>query len=259
MEELSIPVFETKKELFDFIVKNEGILIDQKKSQLKKADAVSFVSTIATSLKTNKSAAVSLLDKSELDALLIINTTNIMDSHKDVHIPGLWDKSLKENKRIKHLQEHKMAFDMVISDGDNLKAYTKSYNWKELGYDAAGRTEALVFESKILKSRNPYMHEQYAKGHVDNHSVGMRYVKLVTCINDEDYGAQFEAWEKYYPQVVNQAEAEKSGYFWAVTEAKCIEGSAVVNGSNFVTPTQSLKQENKEQSKYISAVKNWLG
>jgi trehalose/maltose hydrolase-like predicted phosphorylase len=39
-----------------------------------------------------------------------------MDSHSDVHIPGIWNKSLKDNPIQLHLQEHEMAFANVISD-----------------------------------------------------------------------------------------------------------------------------------------------
>ena len=259
-EKLNIPNFAIKKELFDFIVTNEEIILDKKKSELKRADSVSFVSIISDDFNVNKHTDLSLLDKNELEALLIINTVNLFDSHWDVHIKGLWDKSLKENKRIKHLQEHQMSFDKIISDGDNLKVYVKDYSWRELGYKADGETQALVFESKILKSRNAYMFNEYAKGHVDNHSVGMRYIKLATCINDEDYQVQFENWEKYFPSVINSKEAENAGMFWAVLEAKCIEGSAVVNGSNFVTPTQSIKNKYLKtyEYNYLTAVKNWL-
>ena len=256
--------FGTKKELFNYIVENEEYIIEEKMAELKKADGVDFVIPINKQVSKSETAPISLLDKDVIEVTAIINTTNIMDSHKDVHIPGLWDKSLSENKRIKHLQEHVNKFDHIISDKDDLKAYTKTYRWKELGYDAEGSTQALVFESKVKKERNAFMHEQYAKGNVDNHSVGMIYVKMVTCINDEDYGAQFEAWEKYFPQVINQSEAEKSGVFWAITEAKCREGSAVVDGSNFVTPTTSVKnlevitEEGIKNKKYIEAVKNWI-
>ena len=262
---LTLPKFNNKKELFTYLVENKDDLIYQKKEQFKKADGVGLTPVLPHGdvNATKSTPQSSLLEKDVLDAIVIINTTNIMDSHKDVHIDGLWDKSLLENKRIKHLQEHKMSFDAIIADKDDLKAYVKTYSWKELGFDANGKTQALVFESKIKKERNPFMHEQYAKGNVDNHSVGMRYVKLVLCINDEDYGAEKEAWDKYFPMVVNSEEAEKSGYFWAVTEAKCIEGSAVVNGSNFVTPTHSIKNiefetEKSEDEKYMEAVKNWL-
>ena len=37
----------------------------------------------------------------------IINTTGLIDSHQDLHIPGIWNKSVKENKSILHVQEHK--------------------------------------------------------------------------------------------------------------------------------------------------------
>lgn len=260
--DLGIPKFNTKKELFDFIVSNEEIIFAEKKSQLKKADGVYFAPVSLNNINAVKSAPTSLLDKDEIDVKVIINTTNIMDSHKDVHIPGLWDKSLSENTRIKHLQEHQMRFDKVISDKDDLNAYVENYTWKQLGFNAEGKTQALVFESKVKKSRNEYMHDQYAKDNVDNHSVGMRYVKLVTCINDEDYGAQFEAWEKYFPQIINPGEAEKSGYFWAVTEAKAIEGSAVVMGSNPITPTINVKEEVIVEPTLVEikamAIKSWL-
>jgi hypothetical protein len=37
--------------------------------------------------------------------------------------------------------------------------------------------------------------------------------------------------------VANQDAAEEKGFFWAVKEAKVIEGSAVPLGSNWITPT----------------------
>lgn len=160
-----------------------------------------------------------------------------MDGHSDVHIPGLWKKSLKENKMLMHLQEHAMKFEKIISDGDNLKAYTKKYNWSELGFSYEGQTEALVFESVIERKRNEFMFNQYANGYVKNHSVGMSYVQMVFCVNDDNYGAEFEAWEKYFPQIANQEAAEDKGYFWAIKEAKVREGSAVPLGSNWATPT----------------------
>ena len=41
--------------------------------------------------------------------------------------------------------------------------------------------------------------------------------------------------------------ADNYGYFWAVTEAKVVEGSAVVKGSNAITPVISIvENSNKE-------------
>lgn len=257
MELFDASKFKTKKELFDFLVENKSSLIAQKKAQLKTADCVVFSPSVSLDItKTNANKANNPIDVKDMDSInvvAVINTTNLMDSHMDVHVPGLWNKSLSENKTIMHLQEHRMAFDKIISDGANLNAYTKNYSWGELGYGFEGDTEALIFESKVDKKRNEFMFNQYANGYVKNHSVGMRYIQLIFCINDKDYGAEYEAWEKYFPIVANKEVAEDAGYFWAVKEAKVIEGSAVPLGSNFATPTlENNKEENTMPSEDTS-------
>lgn len=257
---MDLPDFNTKKELFGFLVENKNTLIAQKKAELKKADAVS----VPASIVTTKAPAVSgSEDKDNVQVKVVINTTNLIDSHKDVHIPGMWDKSLSENKNIMHLQEHDMKFDKIISKNEDLKAYVQDFIWQELGYDFEGTTQALVFDSNVKKERNEFMFDQYRKGYVDQHSVGMMYVKLLLAINDEDYGAEYEAWEKYLPMVANKSTAEDYGYMWIVKEAKVIEGSSVVLGSNFVTPTLDIKQppsgtveQPSDDTEIIEGIKN---
>jgi hypothetical protein len=256
--DFNIPKFKTDKELFDFLVENKEDIFYSKKQTFKKADGFSFYS-IANKSFTNKQDDLSAKDS--LTATLIINTTNLLDSHGDVHVKGIWDKSLSENSRLKHIQEHQMAFDKIIADKDDLKAYVKDFTWKQLGYNVDGKTQALVFESIIKADRNPYMFNQYAKGNVDNHSVGMRYVKMALAINDEDFEDEFKNWNKYSKNVANKEALEDTKYFWAVLEAKAIEGSAVPIGSNTITPTQSIKEIEvnitKENEKEL-AIKNWL-
>lgn len=236
--------FATKEELFRHLKENKSILIAEKKSVMKKADAFSYVSNNEVSKgSANKENAptTSLIDKDVLRVKVVINTTNLLDSHSDVHIKSLWKKTLKEKKDVFLLQEHIMKFDHIISD--NVKASVKTYKWSDLGYDFEGETEALLFEVDIDKERNPFMFTQYAKGYVKQHSVGMKYVTLHLCINStEKYNAEEkENWDKYISEVANKQEAEELGYFWAVTEAKLVEGSAVVLGSNYATPTISVK------------------
>jgi hypothetical protein len=234
---MEIPNFNSSKEKFDFLVANREALIADKKAELKRGDAVPFIG-----VSGRKVAAKSEGEEDVVIATVVINTTNLMDSHSDVHIPGLWNKSLKENKLLLFLDNHVREWDRIIADGDDLKAYTKTFEWRSLGYNFDGTTEALVFEATIRAERNSKMLNQYRKGHVRNHSVGMQYVKIVLAINSEDYGAEFEAWEKYFPMVANKDQAEKQGYFWAVTEAKVIEGSAVLLGSNYATPVLDTKK-----------------
>lgn len=254
---LKLDKFGSRKELFKYIVENEDFIIEEKKSTIKIADSFNY--SIASNKSFGLEKSRDLLKRDYLDVSIVINSTNILDSHRDVHINDLFKKSIDENKRIKHLQEHVRRFDHVISDKEDLEVYTKIFNWRELGYEAEGKTQALMFNSRVRKERNPYMFEQYAKNNVDNHSVGMIYVKMATCIDDEEYPVQKENWDKYIKSVVNKAEAEKLGHFWAILEAKCVEGSAVIDGSNPITPTLSVKQAlEQEKSTYSEAVKNWL-
>lgn len=234
------------KELFNFLVENKTALIAQKKFEIKKGDAFS----IPTMLVINKDGHLVKaegntvpVDADVIEVTSIINTTYWLDSHGDVHIDGLWKKSLKENKMLYLLQEHQMTFKGIIADADDIKAFTKKLSWKELGVEANGETEALVFVSKVKKSRNEFMFNEYRKGHVKNHSVGMRYVDIRMAINDSDYKEEFSNWNKWIDKIANKGDAEAAGYFFGVTEAKCVEGSPVPVGSNSITPTQSIKAD----------------
>ena len=240
--------FATKEELFKHLKENKSILIAEKKSVMKKADAFSYVSKneVAKGIANKENApTTSLIDKDVLRVKVVINTTNLLDSHSDVHIKSLWKKTLKEKKDIFLLQEHTMKFDHIIAD--NVNASVKTYKWSDLDYDFEGETEALLFEVDVHKERNPFMFTQYAKGYVKQHSVGMIYVTLFLCINSTDkyYAEEKENWDKYISEVANKRDAEELGYFWAVTEAKLVEGSAVVLGSNYATPTISVKNINE--------------
>ena len=259
---MKLPDFKTKGERIAFLIENKAILIADKKAQFKKADGFGYVEE----KEVNKANNPVSDPPDELRVTAIINTTNVMDSHDDVHIKGLWTKSLKENRNIMHLQEHKMAFDSIISKGKDLKAKAVNYDWSDLGFKFDGQTQALVFESTVKREQNKFMHDQYAKGNVDNHSVGMRYVKIDLAVDDQDYEAENKVWNKYIDQIVNKEDAELQGYFWAVTEAKVIEGSAVPIGSNTLTPTlennkEPLQDTPKEPShdtqKNISVINNF--
>lgn len=234
--------FSSQDELFKALRENKTTLIAQKKMITKEADATfHYVGIENDKGEVVKAESISLSNANGLKAKLIINTTNLLDSHNDLHVKGIWNKSVKEQKNLLLLQEHKMTFDKIITD--EVKATVKEMNWDELGYSYKGTTEALTFETNISKVRNPFMFEQYAKGYVKEHSVGMRYVKLELAVNSESKWdiEEKEVWDKYYNEIANKEVADERGYFWVVSEAKVVEGSAVVKGSNFATPTISVE------------------
>ena len=234
--------FTTQKELFDFLLNNKSKLIAEKCYNVKKADAISYYVPVYDEKEVSSKQQLSvdeLLKRDKITAKLVINTTNLMDSHSDVHMKGIWNKSIKEQKEILLVQEHEIKFTHIISD--KVKASVKTYDWNDLGFNLKGTTEALVFNAEIEKQRNSFMFDQYVKGYVKQHSVGMRYVKLELCVNSDDYPKEKENWDKYITEVANKNVAEQKGYFWAVTEAKIVEGSAVPLGSNYATPTLEMK------------------
>jgi len=240
--------FATKEELFKALKDNKKELISLKKSITKQADAVSFGYMENEIEIANKEEINNEQNPDVLNVKVVINTTNFLDSHGDVHINGIWNKSVKDNVSFLHLQEHEREFDKVITD--TAKGSVQSMTWKELGLPYLGRTEALIFDSQIQKKRNEFMLNQYANGWVKNHSVGMRYVSLNLAVNSEaEWDKEEKAiWDKYYPNIANKELADEKGYFWAVTEAKIIEGSAVVMGSNSATPTLNNKSEAVEDT-----------
>lgn len=241
----------TQNDKFSFLQENKSNLIYESKTVMKKADGI-FVPTVnITGFKNHSKKFINKQNENltSLRKRLIINTTYIMDSHDDVHIDNIWNKSVKENKNAKHIQEHKMSFDKIISDGEDLKVYVQTYKFRDLGYDADGDTQALVFDSNIKQDRNSFMFDEYLKGRVNNHSVGMFYVDLALAINCDgtEFKEEYDIYSKHISRIANKDYVEEKGYFWAIYEAKFIEGSAVPLGSNFLTPTLEPKQFTQEE------------
>ena len=95
----------------------------------------------------------------------------------------------------------------------------------------------LVMESNIMKDYNPLIYGQYLSNEIDQHSVGMYYINLDLAVNDPEMKAEYSTWNKIIDKLGNKEKAEEEGFFWAVKEAKLIETSAVLAGSNELTPT----------------------
>lgn len=243
-------------DIFKHLKDNKAALIAEKKFKLKFADAISY-STVANNVKdvsVKELNTEDLVDLTSIKVSVVINSTNLMDSHNDVHMVGIWNKSLKEQKSLYLLQEHQMSFDKIITD--NLKASVKNLPWADLGYsELKGNSQALIFDAVIDANRNPFMFEQYLKGYVKNHSVGMQYINMTLCINStEKYYVEEKAnFDKYIIDVANKQNAIDAGFFWAVTEAKIIEGSAVVRGSNQATPTLSMTSTKEIEADIITS------
>ena len=234
---IKTPNFTEKKELFDYLVSNKKDLILQKKSMPIVSDVISL--SVASVTKGGFASKMQEEVKEDIDVLrvkVVANTSGWMDSHSDVLLANSWNKSISERKQfIPHLHDHKHEIGAKV--GEVVDIYPSELSYAELGIKGMGTTQALVFVTDIMKSYNEQVFNQYKLGKINQHSIGLQYVKMTLAINDEDYKDEFDAWNKYSDLVINKEQAEEKGFFWAVQEIKLIENSAVLFGSNEITPT----------------------
>ena len=84
--------FATKKELFAFLVENKAQLIAQKKAVKKEVDCSVLVAPVRVSEKVSAKKEIANTDPDVMKVVCVINTTNFLDSHNDLHLPGIWEK-----------------------------------------------------------------------------------------------------------------------------------------------------------------------
>jgi hypothetical protein len=186
--------------------------------------------------------------ETKLERTIVGNTYMWMDNHDDVHAKGVFTKSIKERKdSIFHLHDHK--FELTAKVGEPKRVYEKELRWSDFGVEKAGNTTALLMDTDILKEYNEQIFKAYAKGQVKQHSVGMQYVKIDLAVNDDEYEEEYKVWQDNIENIGNKELAEEKGYFWLVREAKLIEISAVLLGSNTLTPTLENKEAVSDTSK----------
>lgn len=238
----------TGKALFDYLVTNKQSLINQKKSSIKTTDAIAYCPEFY--LLRDKSAVKTIVnnipeDSTKVRTKFVGNTAWWFDSQGDVLLPDCWNKSIKDGNGRLHLKDHTYKLEAEI--GDVVNIYPQELSLTELGLQKAGTTQALVYESDVQKSYDENIFNKYRKGKINQHSIGLRYGKILMAINDEDYKEEFATWNEYIDKVINREDAVKAGYMWIVPEIKLIEVSAVLLGANSLTPTLEVGKNTLEQ------------
>ena len=242
--------------LFSYLKSNKKAIIETKKSLSIKSEpfAAQTMSSIPRQETSNKAKGEELpaTDKGSLLVRVVANTSNVIDSHLDALAPDCWLKTIKENgptgkNIIAHIHDHK--HDITAKVGKVQTIAAEMIDTAELGIKTdVKQAQALTFKTLIFKDFNEKVFNLYKAGEINQHSIGMQYVKMQLCINSEaeEYAEEFAAWEKYYPLILNKDAALSRDYFWYVTEIKLFENSAVLFGSNEVTPTLQTGEENND-------------
>ena len=227
------------------LIERKDELISMKKASVKTVKGGLTTLNDCSVIKTNK---VNEDTDKMLKRTIVGNTYMWMDSHDDVHAKGVFAKSIKERQNsIFHLHDHK--FEITAKVGEPTKVYEKDLLWSDFGVDKAGSTTALLMDSEILKNYNTQIFNEYKSGRITQHSVGMQYVKIDLAVNDDEYEDEYKVWQDNIESIGNKELAEEKGFFWLVREAKLIEISAVLLGSNSLTPTLENKEAVSNTSK----------
>jgi len=85
----------------------------------------------------------------------------------------------------------------------------------------------------------------------------MYYLIIDLAVNDPESEQEFKMWTEIFPKLGNQEAALERGYFWVIREAKLIEGSAVIAGSNSLTPTETRTSLLSEIEKNLGEIKTF--
>lgn len=235
--------FDSKVELFKALKNNKERIMKMKKASVKHSDSIRVPEFTKKDL-TIKGIELPGFDKDSVYA--VINTTNYLDSHSDVHLSGIWNKSVKEQQgNVLYIVNHDLSIGKEIAYEKDIEMMLKEFKFSDLGYSSDMTTQALIFKVKKDDIIMDLVKDRVDKKIPSQHSVRMQYVKLDLAIDsdDEDFKEEKRIWDKYKDSIANQ-DALEQGYFWAVSEAKIyLEGSMVVRGSNDITPMILGKSE----------------
>jgi len=243
--------FSTKEELFKSLKENLNVIEDQKKAKIyesyKKGQSMTMKTIDVSKLDIEQQKALKLDDAYYYVAF---NSTRILDSHEDVHIDGLWKKTIQE-KQFKNyvVTDHELEVLNTVVRKEYVEIFTAKVPFSILNKSYSGNTEVLIYKFPKDKVQIPIVKEWLDSGDALEGSVRMRYINFVFCADsnnpeDEEFKKNYD---KYIDYIANKEDFEYIPYFFAIIEASNErESSFVIAGSNHVTgQIQNNKQAEK--------------
>lgn len=262
--------FQTQKDLVKAICKNHKTIIDFKQKQIHKSiDKGQGILLNKTEmfLSENSNKENSFIKKvKENNIYPIINSTNWLDSHDDVHLKGCYKKTVKEQQgKVYFVDAHQKTTQSIITFKSDVRMFYDSVLWKTLGKNYQGETEALIFE--IAKENvKDWALDLINKENDIQCSLAMKYGQLFFAVDtdDKEYKANKELFEQYKSEIINQDDLSERGYFFGVKEIQIMgEGSMcpITGGSNSATsiyqiePSQNTQKQIEEEPTEVTQIK----
>lgn len=243
---MKIPSELKGKELFKWLIANKAALIAKKKSMPMYSPDLSAEVSLVMPSKDNglKSDGSSPIDPDTVRVDIVGNTSWWCDSYLDVLTDKCYDKTVEE-KGVggvfpPHIQDH--IYKSTAHVGDVISVYTKRISLKKLGIQKDGSTVCVCWQTDIRKAYDEKVFLFYKLGKINQHSIGLWYVKIDLAINDKEYQKEYELFNKNYDKIINKDMVDQYGYFWLVSEIKLIEVSCVLFGACEPTPVISTNE-----------------
>ena len=226
--------------------------IERKKSEIQKSCdkgvAVSCKSLNTLKFSDEETKALKIDDDFYY---IVVNTTKILDSHDDLHVNGIWKKSIQEIQGKNYLVcDHDLEIESVIVRKEHIEIMTANLSFQSLGYPYEGNTEALIYKVKKDKVKES-VREWLDSGDSIEASVRMQYVQVLFAMdtNDPEYSTYKENYDKYINEIANKADYDYIPYFYIIKEAKNVkESSLVLFGSNHATGLAKPKEQPSEDT-----------
>jgi len=254
--------FKDKTSMFAELKANKELLIREKKAQVFK----SCDKGTGVNLKGVKIDAIKGVNMDNDSYYIAVNTTNILDSHGDLHVKGIWNKSVKDQQGKNYLvTDHKMELSNVVAKKENIDMFVSDISYSSISKSFEGSTQALIYRVAKSDIINPLAKEWLESKSDIEASVRMQYVNVELALNSEAKSdkEEKEVFDTYIKEIANKNDFESIEYFWVVKEAKNIgESSLVLAGSNGATgvlneaasSTSSSKIEPSEDTQKVNVV-----
>ena len=231
--------FDNRKEMFTALRKSRKDIVDVKRAKIQK----SFEKGVGVSAKSIDISKLGLTTKGiikEEDYYYIaVNTTKVLDSHGDLHVDGIWNKTANEQQGKNYLvMDHKMEMTNVVVKKENVEMFVAEIPFSSIGKSYEGNTQALIYKVHKDNVINPMAKEWLESGDDIEASVRMQYVKIDLAMNsnDKDDENELKNYTDNIDLIANKSDFEEIPSFWIVSEAKNIgESSLVLRGSNGAT------------------------
>jgi len=254
--------FETKENMFSALKEaNKDIIASKKAKYYNDSLDNQKSTTTAKPIDISKlKDQVKGLDIDDAYYYIAVNTTKILDSHGDLHLNGIWNKTVKEQQGKNYLvADHELKAESVIVRKEHIEMFVAEIPFAMIGKSYTGSTEALIYKFRKDKVINPIYKEWLESGDAIEASVRMRYVDMLFALDskDEEDKEYKKNFDQYINQIANKKEYENEEgeiyYFWPVKQAENrLESSLVLLGSN--SSTGLVRQENKESGNHSKTI-----